>query len=296
MRYLRRLALIVVALTLVTAPAAAQNGSAWLTPKNPEPTESAGKVVLTVSMWRAGRVAYQTFDGSCRVSYPPAGGPPNVICSEYAKARAPEDYAASSGELVFTAGGKQTITIPIVDDGVAEGNEEFTMVAWEEVNADPWIPRGSSVTVRIVDDEVDPSAGASAAPAAGTSTNTNSAAPAAGSSTSATVAGGQISGSAVGAPAPTSPKAPAAGGPSNPATTTTTPPPSPDLEVASPEGGVQPEPSIELTRERAPEPAAARGGEAGDSASGFVIGLAIAAFCVGALAVRRRRQWSPTRM
>ena len=183
------IAVIGVALTLVTPPAAAQNGSAWLAPKSPEPLESAGEVVLTVSMWRAGRVEYRTIDGACQVTYSRVGSAPDAVCSE-GDARAPEDYTATSGELVFTEGGSKTITIPIVDDDLAEGDKAFTMAAWEEVNADPWIDRGDAVVVRIVDDET-------------TDTGGEPAAPAAESSTDATPEGGQSSGSAVGAPAPT---------------------------------------------------------------------------------------------
>src|SRR5688572_20957535 len=113
------IAVIVVALTLVTPPAAAQNGSAWLNPKDSQPLESAGEVVLTVSMWRAGRVEYRTMDGACQVTYSPGGSPPDAACSDQ-KARAPEDYTATSGELVFTEGGAKTITIPIIDDDRTE--------------------------------------------------------------------------------------------------------------------------------------------------------------------------------
>src|SRR5688572_21842392 len=124
-------AVIVVALSLVTPPAASQNGSAWLTPKSPERLESAGEVRLTVSLWRAGRVAYRTFDGACQVTYSRGGSPPDAVCSGE-KARAPEDYTSTSGELVFTeVEGSKTITIPIVDDDLSEGDESFTLAAWE---------------------------------------------------------------------------------------------------------------------------------------------------------------------
>lgn len=277
------IAMIVVTLTLMTSPAAAQNGSAWLTPKNPEPLESSREVVLTVTMWRAGRVAYRTFDGACDVDYSRGGEarPPSATCSESRKARAPEDYSATSGELVFTAGGSKSIRIPIVDDAVADGGEAFTVAAWEEANADPWLPRGDSVIVNISDDEVDPSGGNSAAPAAGSATNTRPAA-------------GQSSGSPVGSPARTSPQAPRTGLTADPATTTTAMPP-PGLQAALPDGDLRPGPGFELTSEGAPEPAAERGGGAGGSAAGLAIGAGTAVLGVGALAVmRRRRRWSPT--
>ena len=40
----------------------------------------------------------------------------------------------------------------IVDDAVAEAEEILTVAAWEEANADPWIPRGDSVTVVMVNE------------------------------------------------------------------------------------------------------------------------------------------------
>src|SRR5688572_16232411 len=148
------LAVIAVALTLLTPPVAAQNSSAWFNPRSPDPLESDGKVVLSVQMWRAGRVLYRTVDGTCEVDFLSAGSPP-ADCADHDKARAPEDYTATSGELVFSAGGRKTITIPIIDDGLAEGREAFTVVAWEEANADPYWKRGDRVVVQIVDDEVD---------------------------------------------------------------------------------------------------------------------------------------------
>lgn len=254
---------IVVAPTLVTPPAAAQNSSAWLNPTSPEVLESAGKVVLTVTMWRAGRVAYRTYDGHCSVNFLSAGTPP-ADCADNEKARAPEDYTATSGELVFSEGGEKTITIPIVDDGVAEGNEAFTVAAWEEANADPflWDRRGDSAIVRIKDDEVGSSGGNSAAPAARSSANT-------------TPAGGQSSGSAPGVGAAAT---------VDPATPTTATPPAGELLAG---------PGSELASEGASEPVPDRSGGGGGSISGLVIGLATAALAVIAFAVmRRRRRWS----
>jgi hypothetical protein len=256
------IAVIVVALTLVPPPAAAQNGSASLTPRSPYALESAGEVVLTVSLWRAGRVAYQTFDGACYVTYSRAGSPPDTICSD--EARAPEDYTATSGELVFTeVEGSKTIKIPIVDDDLAEGDEAFTLAAWEEVNADPWIDRGDSVIVRIIDDDV--KGGGAVA------------------TTATTAAGSQSSSSA---PVLTVPPAPSPVGDL----------PAPDLEVAVPSSELRPGPGFELTSELSLKPASARGGGGGGSASALAIGLGTAAAGVGAVAfLRRRKQWSPTR-
>ncbi|MEY2454089.1 MAG: hypothetical protein QOD92_3663 [Acidimicrobiaceae bacterium] len=254
------IAVIVVAMTLVPPPAAAQNSSASLTPRAPYALESAGEVVITVSLWRAGRVAYQTFNGACYVTYSRAGDPPNTICSD--EARAPEDYIATSGVLVFTAvEGSKTVKIPIVDDDRAEGDQRFTLLAWEEVNADPWIDRGDSVTVSIIDDE-----------RSGVAT------------TATTTAGGQPSGSA-----PFSALAP-------------TPPligdvPLPDIAVELASGELRPGPGFELTSEGSPQPAPAQdGGDGGSASSWLAPGLGTAAAGVGALAfMRRRKQWSPTR-
>jgi hypothetical protein len=256
-------AVIVVALTLVTPPAAAQNSSAWLTPRSPEPLESAGEVVLTVSLWRAGRVAYRTYDGACSVDYSRGGSPPDATCSG-SGARAPEDYAATSGELVFDVGGSKTIKIPIVDDDLAEGDEAFTLAAWEEVNADPWLPRGDSVIIRIIgNDRNDGSAPAR---------------------TAATVVSSRPSSSPPGATVP-------------PRTAPIDNPTVADLEEELASPLLQPGPGFELSSGKAPKPAPARGGPDGGSESPWLAaGLGIAAAGVIAAALmRRRKQWSPTR-
>ena len=268
---------LLVAPTLATPPAAAQNGSAWLDPEAPMPLESDGKVVLTVTMWRAGRVAYQTMDGACSVTYSRGGTPPDASCSG-AKARASEDYTAQSGELVFITGGSQTITIPIADDDVSEGEEAFTLAAWEEANADPWIDRGDSVVVLIRDDELDTSEGDSAAPASRSSTNT-------------TITRRQSSGSAAGVP---DPKGGAASTVGRTAPTTAPQPPG-EAEVALPDGELRAEPGVELKGEVVPQAAPnRRGGDGRDgSSAGLAIALGAAAVVLGTLAVTsRRRRWS----
>lgn len=256
----------VVAPTLVTPPASAQNGSAWLTPKSNHPVESAREVVLTVSMWRPSQVEYRTFDGDCDVRYDSAGGAPNPTCSDRTKkAHAPDDYTATSGELVFTTGGSKTITIPIAKDDLAEGIEAFTLAAWEKANADPCggpsvcVDRSDSVVIHINDDEVGTSGGNSAAPAAKSSTNT-------------TPAGRQSSGSAGGAGGVDS---------VDPAPPSTATPPAGELRAG---------PGFELTNEGAPEPGPDREGRGGGSISGLATGLGIAVLGVGALAVMRRRR------
>ena len=252
--------LAVVGPTLVTPPAAAQNQSVWLSWESDHPVESAREVELTVTLWRAGRVDYRTFDGNCEVRFGRAGGAPNPNCSDGTKkATAPDDYTATSGELVFTTGGSQTISIPIANDEVAEGTEAFTLAAWEQANADPWIDRGDRVVIHINDDEVGPRGGNSAAPAARSSTNT-------------TPAGGQSSGSAVGAGAADA---------LDPASPTSATPPADELRAGPPS---------ELTREGGPESAPDPGGGGGGSTSGLAIVAGIAALGVGALAVMRRRR------
>jgi hypothetical protein len=265
------IAVIVAAVTLVPPPARAQNASAWLFPQTSEPVESAGAVEVTVKLWRAGRVAYRTFDGSCTVTYSPAGSPPDASCSAENAARAPGDYTATSGELVFTQGGTKTLRLPIVDDGLAEDDEAFTLVAWEEVNADPWIDRGDSAVLRIIDDDE----GKPAASAGRTTTPD-----------------GRSSSSAAGRPASMS------GAADGRATSDTTAASSPNLEVALPASKLRAGPGFELTSGGPPEPAPARGGErdgGGGSTSWLAFGLGTAALIVGAATLaQRRRRWSPT--
>lgn len=86
-------------------------------------------------------------------------------------ARAGEDYTAVNGEVIFSERGSRTIRIPILDDDLVEGSEEFTVVAVEEPPADPW--PYSSVIVRISDDETDYNASEpAAAPVASTTPTT----------------------------------------------------------------------------------------------------------------------------
>ena len=260
-------AVIVVALALLTPPASAQNPSAWLTPESPEPLEAAGKVVLTVTMWRAGRVTYQTMDGACSVDFFGGGTTPAATCSG-SKAGSPADYTATSGELVFTQGGTKTISIPIVNDGVAEGDEAFTLVAWEAANADPWLERGDTAVVRIVDD--DGAAGQdSGAPAAGTATTVASSRPA----------------------------SPPQGARVPPITAPIDDPPVAELATKLASPTLQPGPGFELSSGASPKAAPSRAGPDGASGSSWLApGLVIAAVGVIAAAdMRRRKQWSPTR-
>jgi hypothetical protein len=200
-------------------------------------------------------------------------------------ARAPEDYASTSGELVFTEGGTKTITIPIVDDDATEGNESFTVAVWEEANADPWIDRGESSVVRILDDESGDTGEEPSSASAGTpATTPNEAA-----------SGRPPSPSAGGTVDPGTPPSPSAGGTIDPGTPPTTGSPSSDLEGELASAELRPGPGFELTSDGLPEPAPARGNGGGGFPLWLVIGSGIATAGVGAHAiVQRRRRWSPT--
>jgi hypothetical protein len=261
--------MIGVVLALVGSPAGAQMGSPWWTPKSPEPLESDGEVVLTLSFSRPGRVVYRTFDGTCPPPQPPVAycGNPNRPCDP--QARAPEDYTAVSGEVIFTETGTGrntgTIRIPIVDDDLAEGDEFFTVEAVEQPNTEPIA--GACAIVRITDDDETVDTGGKPATAATT-----------------TAAGGRSSGSA---PVLTVPPTPSPIGDR----------PVPDLAVELASPLLQAGPGFELTSDGPPAPAPGRGSEngGGGSAAWLAPALVAAAVSVGALAlVRRRRRWSPT--
>ena len=273
-------AVAVVALVVVpavgSAPASAQTGAPWWTNKSPKPRESDGAVVLTLRFPRAGRVRYKTFDGTCTQDPLSKASRDNRPCEP--QARAPEDYAAVDGEVVFTSSGFKDIRIPIVNDDLAETTEAFTIEAWEEPNGD-WPLYRSDVIVRITDDET---AGTETAPAAVAATTTTAA------------TSGRSSSSAVGSPRPTTGTATApaiadhASTPTTP-TTATTAPPTADLQVALPNGEFRPQSSPELTSEEPAKPEGDRGG----STSVWVFGVGAAILAALALAPRRRRS-SPT--
>jgi hypothetical protein len=241
-------------------------------PEKPTVLESDGEVVLTLSMSRAraARVTYKTLDGN----------------SYYAKndAMAPGDYSAVSGEVVLNAGDTVKIKIPIVDDDSAEYDETFRVWAYEEPTQGA-LQRGDA-SIRIIDDD----GAGDAVPPAGTGITTEDGPATAGSST-ITPQGGQVSGSAIGAPEPTSGVAAARAAATTTSTTASAAQPG---EVALASGELRPGPGFELTSEAVPKPAPQRPGPSG-SASGLAIGSGFAAVGAGALAVvRRRRRWSPT--
>ena len=73
-------------------------------------------------------------------------------------ATAPDDYAATTGTLIFTAGQTgRTIAVPVVDDAVDEGDEELTLTLSGVANA---TFAGGATTVEatgtITDDDVTP--------------------------------------------------------------------------------------------------------------------------------------------
>jgi outer membrane biosynthesis protein TonB len=98
--------------------------------------EANGPAAFTVSLSKASgkvvTVAYATADGS---------------------ALAENDYGARSGTLVFLAGeSSKSVSVPLVDDDVAEGDETFTVTLSSAVNASLADAQGVGT---IVDDDAD---------------------------------------------------------------------------------------------------------------------------------------------
>ncbi|MFO0953440.1 MAG: Calx-beta domain-containing protein [Isosphaeraceae bacterium] len=102
--------------------------------------ESAGTVVLTVTRLNGS-------GGAVSVQFATANG----------TAVAPGDFAATAGTLSWAAGetGSKTITVPIVNDTLVEGNETFT-VALSSPAGGATLGTPASVVVTIVDDDVAP--------------------------------------------------------------------------------------------------------------------------------------------
>jgi hypothetical protein len=223
--------------------------------------ESSGTVVVTLKMHGPGRVEYQTADGSCEGRFT---SPTTTCGGPYA--RAPGDYGAVSGEVVFTAAGSRQITIPIVNDSQVEGLESFTV--WATAGPDK-----GSAQVWIEDDEGDTG---SASETAGAPTSTTTIRrPAPGSGPLITVP-------PVSAPRVNPPSAPTAS-------------PSSDLEVKLASGELRRGPGFELTSVESAHPAADRSHGKDGSAPSLALGVGAAAAVGGvAISARRRRQWSPT--
>src|SRR5687768_4179492 len=123
--------MVLILLALVVPPATGQTGPVvcdpgecfgW-SPRSVEVVESAGEIVLTYTSYEPGRVVYYTSDGDCsRYPLDPSDcGRP--------QARAGEDYVAVRGEWIFTEADSRTIRIPLIDDGLAELEEAFTVNA-----------------------------------------------------------------------------------------------------------------------------------------------------------------------
>jgi hypothetical protein len=98
--------------------------------------EANGPATFTVSLSKASgkvvTVAYATADGSAVVG---------------------NDYGARSGTLVFLAGDtSKSVSAPLVDDDVAEGDETFTVMLSSAVNASLADPQGVGT---IVDDDAE---------------------------------------------------------------------------------------------------------------------------------------------
>ena len=257
--------LIVVLVTVVTPPVAAQIGAPWWVPDDVEVLESDGEVVLTLSFsWRRpGRVRYRTVQASASEA---------------------EDYTAVTGEVVFTdTSGSTTIRIPIADDDRAERVESFTVEAWEEPTPDPWAGTGRA-SVRIIDDdgEADGEAdGAGGEPA--------------GTATTATTTAGRRPSRPRSVPIPLAGLTVSTSAGADAAIATTVPSRPSDREAELASGDLRPGPGFELPTdgpvEGAPDPGGGRGG-----ATGLGMGLGTAAMSVGAVAwVQRRRRWSPKR-
>jgi RHS repeat-associated protein len=94
-----------------------------------EAYEPHGSVVLTVTLSGASCSAGQT----ASVSYTTSDGTATV---------AGNDYTPTGGTLSFTSNGSQTISVPINNDGLTEGDEEFSVALSSPTNAT--ITSGSS--------------------------------------------------------------------------------------------------------------------------------------------------------
>jgi len=102
--------------------------------------ESGGSVVLTV-----GRHVGST--GTVTVNYSTVNG----------TATAGSDFTAVAGTLTWNAGDttNRTITVPIAQDAVLEGNETLTVTLSAPTGGATISPAGATATVRILDDEPD---------------------------------------------------------------------------------------------------------------------------------------------
>ena len=101
--------------------------------------ENGGSVTITVNRTSGS-------SGSVSVNYATANG----------TATAGSDYTAKSGTITFAAGViSQTVSVPILDDAVYEGNETFT-ITLSNATGGATIGTPASGTVTIVDNETPP--------------------------------------------------------------------------------------------------------------------------------------------
>ena len=140
---------------LLVAPADAQTYIPYWDPDTVTVLESDREVVLTLKKHGPGHVRYQTENGRCAQH---VASPTSTNCRP-PEARAPDDYGAVSGDLIFTEAGSKTITIAIVDDDLDEGSEAFSVYAHEGDRAS--VGTGSIGTVWIIDDDSSSSSGSS---------------------------------------------------------------------------------------------------------------------------------------
>jgi|GEM_PF-1486687 len=96
-------------------------------------------------------------DGSVDITLLRTNGSDGIITIDYdtvdATATAGEDYSTASGTLIFDDGEtSKTVTIPILDDNLAEGSEDFSFTIDNIVgDATLLVPR--TALIKIVDDE-----------------------------------------------------------------------------------------------------------------------------------------------
>ena len=125
------------------APALSINNAAPVKEGNSGQANSAQfTITLSAAVTSEVRVNYGTADGT---------------------AKAGQDYVATTGTLVFAAGQtSKTVSVPILGDTVAEGNETFTLVLSNATNAT--LGATTSATATILDDDA-PSLSLSIVPA-----------------------------------------------------------------------------------------------------------------------------------
>jgi fimbrial isopeptide formation D2 family protein len=126
--------------TAVAAPAMQLSASSYSV------GEAGGRVAITVnrsSATGAASVDYATSDTAAQNNCNVVNGSASSRC----------DYATASGTLQFAAGeSSKTIFVPIVDDSISEGNENFAIALSNPVDSS--LGSVSSATISITDNEV----------------------------------------------------------------------------------------------------------------------------------------------